>query len=42
MFVRNARKYFLLDGQVQIFQYGSTLTSKYCKTGVRERTLLKN
>ena len=33
--------YFLLNEHAQIFQYGSTLlTNKYCKTGLRKRTLL--
>ena len=32
----------LLDERTQIFYCGSTLTSKYFTTGVRECTLLRN
>ena len=35
-------RHFLLYEHVQIFRYGSTLTNKYCKMGVREGTLLRS
>ena len=35
-------RYFLLYEHVQIFWNRSMLTDKYCKTGVRERTLLRS
>ena len=35
-------KHFLLNEHIKIFWYERTLTNKYCKTGIRERTLLKS
>ena len=34
-------RHFLLYEHLQIFLYGNTLTNKYCKTEVLERTLLR-
>ena len=34
-------RHLLLYDHLQIFWYGNTLTNKYCKTGVLERTLLR-
>ena len=34
------KQHFLSAKSANIFYYGSTLTNKYCKTGVRERLLL--
>ena len=42
VFRRHVSEIFFLNEQVQIFWYERTLTNRYCKTGVRERTLLRS
>ena len=42
MLIKKRVRYLLVYQHVQIFWYGSTLRNKYCKTWVRERTLLRS